>query len=75
MRLRSLKLATFKHAVLATLTTAVNDYTAGKAVAVGVSGTFNYAAGEVAERVLVGQEFWIDGGVFFAALWFTEVSV
>lgn len=70
MKVRGLKLATFKHATITTLQAAVNDFTTGKAVTSGNSGTVAYAAGEVGERDLIGQEFWVDGGTCYVAIWY-----
>lgn len=70
MKLRALKMVSFKNATLATLQQAVNDYTAGLAVASGVSGTVSYAAGDVGEKELVYQDFFVDGGVFTVVLFY-----
>lgn len=72
MKLRGLKLATFKHATIATLQTAVNDFTAGKAVTSGNSGTVAYAAAEVGERDVIDQFFALDGGTGYVAIWYKE---
>lgn len=72
MKLRQLKLATFKHANLATLQGAVNDFTAGKAVSSGTSGTVSYAASDVGERDVVDQwSFW-DGTNYVMVLFYAQ---
>lgn len=61
MDIRRLKVAAFKNATLATLMTAVNDFTAGKAVAIGDSGTVAYGANAVGESTLIDQQYMSDG--------------
>lgn len=72
MKLRGLKVTLFKHATLATLQAAVNDYTAGKAVTVANGAAVAISAGEVGERDVIAQEFWIDAGTYYAAIWYKE---
>lgn len=75
MKLRGVKVATFKQATasIATLQTAVNDFTAGKAVTSGNSGTVAYAASEVGERVVIGApQFFHDGSNAWVALFYKE---
>lgn len=73
MKVRGVKLALFKHATLTTLMSAVNDFTAGKAVTSGNSGTVAYAAGDVGERDLIGDpQYWHDGTAGHVALWYKE---
>lgn len=71
MEVRRLKMAAFINASLATLQGAVNDFTAGKAVASGTSGTVSYAAGAVGDSELIDQQYIFDGAnhavvVFYA---------
>lgn len=75
MKLRGVKVATFKQATaaIATLQTAVADFTAGKAVTSGNSGTVAYSAGDVAERVMIGEPvFFHDGTNAWVALFYKE---
>lgn len=75
MKLRGVKIATFKNttANIATLQTAVNDFTAGKAVTAGNSGTVAYSAGDVAERELVGDpQYFHDGTNAWVVLFYKE---
>jgi hypothetical protein len=57
-------MASFRSGSLATLQGAVNDFTAGKALTSGQSGTVAYAAGERGERTLIDAQSTssIDGG-------------
>lgn len=71
METRRLKMAAFVNSSLATLQGAVNDFTAGKAVASGTSGTVSYAAGDVGDSELIDQQYSFDGSnhavvVFYA---------
>lgn len=70
MKVRGLKLALFKHATITTLQSAVNAFAAGVAVSSGDSGTVAYAAGFAAEKDLIDQQFWVDGGTCYAAIWY-----
>ena len=72
MKLRQLKVATFKHSTLATLQGAVNDFTSGKAVASGTSGTVNYAAGDVGERDVVDQWMTWDGTNYVMVIFYAQ---
>ena len=64
MKVRGVKVATFKQATaaIATLQTAWNDFTAGKAVTSGNSGTVAYSAGDGPERDLVGDPVFFHDG-------------
>jgi len=75
MKVRGVKIATFKQATasIATLQTAVNDFTAGKAVTSGNSGTIAYSANEGPERVLIGDPvFFHDGSNAWVVLFYKE---
>ncbi len=70
MKLRGLKMVAFKNATLATLQQAVNDYTSGLAVSAPTSGTVAYAAGDVGEKELLYQDYFVDGGVYSVVLFY-----
>lgn len=70
MKTRALKVATFVNSNLATLHVAVNDFTSGKAVTSGASGTVAYAAGEVGETDIVGQQLVYNGTNYAIALFY-----
>lgn len=72
MELRRFKCALFVNASLADLMVAVNDFTAGKAVAAIDSGTVAYAAGFVKTQQWIGQQLVADSGSFALALYYTE---
>lgn len=72
MKLRNWKVATFRNATLATVQGAANDFTSGKAVASGASGTVNYAANEVGEREHLGQYMYWDGTAHVIALYYAQ---
>lgn len=61
MKLRVLKVAAFKNSSLTALMGAVNDYTAGLAVAAADSGTIDYPDGDVAQKTAVDQQYIFDG--------------
>lgn len=72
MKLRNLKLASFKNSNLATLQGAVNDFTAGKAVALATSGTVDYAASAVGERDVVDQWSMWDGTNYVVTIFYAQ---
>lgn len=72
MKLRNLKVATFKNATLATVQNAVNDFTSGKAVASATSGTVDYAANAVGERDVVDQWSTWDGTNYVIVIFYAQ---
>lgn len=71
-KLRTLKMATFARTTLLDVMNAVNDFTAGKALTNVQSGTVAYAAGFVAEKTLIDQQYMIDGSNHVVALFYIE---
>lgn len=71
-KLRTLKMATFVRTTLLDVMTAVNNFTAGKALTAGDSGTIAYAAGFVAERTLIDQQYALDGSNHVVVLFYIE---
>lgn len=72
MKLRNLKMASFVGSSLTTVQAAVNDFTAGKALTSGASGTVAYAAGFAGERTFQDVQYVFDGTNHAVAIFYTE---
>ena len=70
-KMRSLKVASFV-GTLPAVQAAVNNFTAGKALTSGDSGTVAYAAGFVAEKTLIDQVYAFDGTAHAIVLFYLE---
>jgi hypothetical protein len=62
MDLRKLKTIGFSCATLADLLAVVNKYTSGQPVTLLETGTVAYGAGDVGQRVLIDQTYYVLGG-------------
>lgn len=70
MKTKQVKVATFVSSTLATVQGAVNDFTSGKSLTSGASGTVAYAAGEVGEGDLIDQQVIYNGTNYVIALFY-----